>query len=133
MNLAEVLHQRWAATEALNDLLPATSVHTGPGIERTIPAAVITKRSDRPDVYLSDGSSLNTVGVRIQVFHDSYDSAVAVLEQIRTAFDRTEFDLSGDDKVINMRRANDFEDRQDDGTWRLVIDFDCTVYLDGAA
>ena len=133
MNLAEVLHQRWAATEALNDLLPAASVHTGPGVERTMPAAVITKQTDRPDVYLSDGSSLNTVGVRIQVFHDSYDSAVAVVEQIRTAFDRTEFDLSGDDKVINMRRANDFEDRQDDGTWRLVIDFDCTVYLDGEA
>ena len=133
MNLAEVLHQRWAATEALNDLLPASSVHTGPGVARTTPAAVITKRSDRPDSYLNDGSSLNTVGVRIQIFHDSYDSAVAVLDQIRTAFDRTEFALSGDDKVVNMRRANDFEDRQDDGTWRLVIDFDCTVYLDGEA
>ena len=129
MNLAEVLHQRWAATAALNDLLPASSVHTGPGVERTTPQAVITKQSDRPDVYLSDGSSLNAVGVRIQIFHDSYDSAVAVLQQVRTAFDRTEFDLAGSDKVINMRRANDFEDRQDDGTWRLVIDFDCTVYL----
>jgi len=133
MNLAEVLHQRWAAAEALNDLLPASSVYTGPSAERTTPAAVISKRSDRPDVYFSDGSSLNALGVRIQIFHDSYDSAVAVLEQVRTAFDRTEFDLSGNDKVINMRRANDFEDRQDDGTWRLVIDFDCTVYLDGAA
>lgn len=133
MNLAEVLHQRWAAAETLNGLLPAASVHTGPGVARTMPAAAITKRTDRPDVYLSDGSSLNTVGVRIQVFHDSYDSAVAVLEQVRTAFDRTEFDLSDDDKVINMRRANDFEEQQDDGSWRLVIDFDCTVYLDGAA
>ena len=129
MNLAQVIHQRWAAAEALSNLLPASRVYTGMADDPTTPFAVITKQSDRPAAYLNDGSSLNTVGVRIQVFHHNYDSAADVMHQVKTAFDRTDFELSGSDKVINMRRSNDFETQEKDGVWRLVIDFNCTVYL----
>lgn len=129
MNLAQVIHQRWAAAETLNNLLPAASVYTGMGVDPTVPYAVIGKRSDRPAAYHNDGSALSTVCLRIELFHDNHDSAAAVRDQIMAAFDRTDFALSGSDKVINMQRSDDFEVQEEAGTWRFVIDFNCTVYL----
>ncbi len=129
MNLAQVIHQRWAAATALDDLLPASRVFTGVSVDSTMPYAVISKRSDRPAAYHNDGSALSTVGVRIEVVDDGYDSAAAVMEQVKAAFDRTDFALSGSDKVISMQRSNDFQRQEPEGVWRLVIDFVCTVYL----
>lgn len=130
MNLAQVIHQRWAAAEALNSLLPAQRVYTGISVDSTTPYAVITKQSDHPLTRHNDGSVVDTVGIRIQVFHDNYDAAAAIVEQIKAAFDRTYFSLSGSDKVINMQRSNDFERPGDDGVWQMVIDFNCMVYLE---
>ena len=129
MNLAGVIHQRWAAAEGLNGLLPASRVYTGMSVDPATPYAVIAKESDRPAVYHNDGSAVGTVGVRIRVFHDNYDSAAAIMDQVKSAFDRTDFALSGSGKVINMQRANDFELQEDDGLWQFVIDFHCAVYL----
>jgi len=129
MNLLEVIHQQWAAAESLNDLLAASSVYTGMSVEATTPYAVISKTGDRPAGRHNDGSVVTTVGVRMEVFHDNYDSAAAIVQQIVTAFDRTDFALSGADKAINVQRVNDFHRQEDDGIWRMVIDFDCTVFL----
>lgn len=129
MNLAEMIHQRWAAAEALNELLPASRVYTGLSVDPSTPYAVITKHSDRPLARHNDGSAVDLLGLRIQVFHDKRAAAAAVVHQVKAAFDRTDFALSGSDKVINMQRSNDFEVQEKDGVWRLVIDFNCTVHL----
>ena len=129
MNLTEIIHQRWAAASALNDLLPVSRVTTGIGADATLPYAVIAKRSDRPMTRHHDGSSIDVVRVRISVFDDNHDSAAAVTEQIKTAFDRTTFDLSGSDRVLDMQRSNDYQRQDDDAVWEFVIDFDCTVYV----
>jgi hypothetical protein len=129
MNLAQVIHQRWAANSALNNLLPAARVYTGLSFDPAEPFAVISKEKDRPETYHSDGSAIDVVGLRIQVFHDHYDAGAAIMHQIKTAFDRTNFDLAGSDKVLNINRANDSERQTDDGVWQFTIDFDCTVFL----
>jgi len=129
MNLAEVIHQRWAAASGLNGLLPATSVYTGLSIDPQMPYAVISKRSNRPTARHNDGSGVDAVGVRIEVFHDDRDAAAAIIEQLKAAFDRTDFALSGSDKVINMQRLDDSERQNDDGVWQMTIDFHCAVYL----
>ncbi|HUT11851.1 MAG TPA: DUF3168 domain-containing protein [Thermoguttaceae bacterium] len=129
MNLAEVIHQRWAAAGGLNGLLPATSVYTGLSVDPEMPYAVISKRSDRPMARHNDGSGVDAVGVRIEVFHDNRDAAATIVEQVKTTFDRTDFTLSGSDKVINVQRVNDSERQNDDGVWQMTIDFHCAVYL----
>jgi len=129
MSLLEAIHQRWAASAALNDLLPASRVYTGIGAELVMPYAVITRLSDRPSAYHNDGSTVTTVGVRIDVLHDNYDSAEAIVSQILAAFNRSDFALSSADKVINMQQSNNFHRQEDNDTWRMVIDFDCTVYI----
>ena len=129
MNLAEVIHQRWAAATALDNLLPSGSVYTGVSVDPTMPYAVIARRSDRPLARHNDGSAVEVVGVRIRVFHDNRDAAAAIVQQIKAAFDRTDFALSGSDKVINMQRSDDGERQDGDGVWQFTIDFNCTVYL----
>ena len=129
MNLAQVIHQRWAAAAALAELLPAASVYTGTSVDPTTPYAVIGKQSDRPEANFNDGSAVNTVVVRIEVFHDNRDAGAAIVHQVKAAFDRTDFALAGGDKVINMQRSNDSERQEKDGVWKFTADFNCTVYL----
>jgi hypothetical protein len=129
MNLAQVIHQRWAANTTLNGLLPATRVYTGLSFDPARPFAVVSKESDKPESHHSDGSAIDTVGLRIQVFHDHYDAGAAILNQIKMAFDRTAFDLAGSDKVLNIERGNDSEQQNNDGAWQFILDFKCTVYL----
>ncbi|OHB67853.1 MAG: hypothetical protein A2V70_19920 [Planctomycetes bacterium RBG_13_63_9] len=128
MNLAQMMHQRWAAAEPLNNLLPASHVYTGMAVDPTTPYAVISKERDRPIGFHNDGSAIDAIGVRFEVFHGDYDAGTAIMEQITKTFDRTDFVLSGNDKVINMQRLSDSEVQENDGVWRLTIDFNCTVY-----
>ncbi len=129
MDLLKTIHQRWAAATALNNLLPATQVYTGTAADPTMPYAVVTQRSDRPDAYHHDGSALRTVGLRIEVVDDDLDDALAIVQEVKTAFERTDFDLSDNDRVLNIQRAD--EKHQHDGAWRLTVDLDCNVYLAG--
>ena len=129
MNLAQVIHQRWAADSTLNGLLPATRAYTGLSFDPVRPFAVISKENDKPESYHSDGSAIDAVGMRIQVFHDHYDAGAEILHHIKAAFDRTAFDLAGSDKVLNIQRSNDSERQNPDGVWQFIIDFKCTVYL----
>ena len=73
MNLAQVIHQRWAAAEALDDLLPASRVFTGMNVNPAMPFAVIAKRNDRPLERFSDGSAIDTIELRIKVFDDDLE------------------------------------------------------------
>jgi hypothetical protein len=129
MNLAQVIHQRWAADELLNGLLPASRVYTGMSVDPTTPYAAISRQSDRPVAYLNDGSTVDRVGVRVQVFHDNYDAGAAIVQQLRLAFHLAQFALSGSDKVLSIQRSTDFERQDDDGVWEFVVDLNCTVYL----
>ena len=129
MNLVQVIHQRWAADETLRALLPASRVTTGITVDPATPYAVIGQQSNRPIFQCSDGSSVDRVGLRVQVFHESYDAAAAIVDRLKAVFHLAQFPLAGSDKVLAMQRANDSERQQDDGLWQFVVDFDCIVQL----
>ncbi len=129
MNLAQVLHQRWAAAEPLNSLLPVERVFTGTSVTPAMPLAVISRCKARPAVRFTDGAGLDTVGVRIELYDPSYDASLAVLEALKRAFDGASFDLASRDRVLSMRRTADHAHQEPDGTWRTVVEFDCTVLL----
>ncbi len=129
MNLVQAIHQRWASTAALDDLLPAARLQTGMNVDPTLPYAVVGKESQRPGECYNDGSATAVVGLRIQVFHGQYDAGAAVMLQVEAAFDRADFPLAGGDKVVDMRRVNDSERQTEDGVWQFTCDFQCTVYL----
>jgi len=133
MNLSQVIHQRWAAAAELNGLLPAARLSTGLNVDPTTPYAVISKEGQTPRSLHHDGTGIDEVKVRIQVYHDQYDQAEAILEQIDRTFHRTSFELSGSDRVLFMQRVGDFENQNDDGLWRFVVDFRVSVYLASGA
>ena len=133
MNLIQVIHQRWAAATALNALLPASRVFTGASFDPAPPLSVMTKQSDKPDSYQSDGSAIDIEVLRIRVLHAQHDAAADIIHEIKKAFDRTSFDLDGGDSVQDMQRVNDYEQQRSDGGWEMIIDFKCTVYLASGA
>jgi hypothetical protein len=129
MNLAQLIHERWAADATLDGLLPASRVYTGLCFDPARPFAVISKQSEKPATRHSDGSAIDAVGLRIRLFHDHYDAGSAIAGQIKKSFDRSAFDLADRDKVLTMQRTNDTEHQADNGVWQFTIDFICTVYL----
>ena len=43
--------------------------------------------------------------------------------------DLLHFDLAANDKVLDMRRVDDWQTQGDDRVWLLTIDFNCTIHL----
>ena len=102
---------------------------TGLSVDRDVPYAAIRKRADHPLSRHNDGSAASKVALRVDVFHDDHDAALAILHQVKTAFEGTAFDLSDGDKVLDMRRVDDWAVQGDDQVWQLTIDFNCTIHL----
>jgi hypothetical protein len=127
MNLLEVIHQRWAAATALNALLPASRLYTGRSGDPSRPFATIWKRSQRPIALCNDATDFEEIGLRVQVLHDNHDAAAAIVEQLKTTFDRTQFPLSGNDAVVLVQHINNWEEQNDDGVWQMTVDLICTV------
>jgi hypothetical protein len=132
MNLAQLIHARWAAAPQLNDLLSVAKVMTGtffatdPGARY----ATVTLPGSRAHGFLNDGSSLEVVTIRLRIHHDDYDLGKAVVDAALAVFDRSEFALSADERVINMQRTGLPQELQDPrtGQWDWVIEFHCRVH-----
>ncbi len=127
-DLMGAIHQRWGASPGLCQLLPVARVSTGASPAPSLPRAVLTRLSDRPLAALNDGSAVTSVGVRLLVFHASYDAATAIVRQADALLDRADFALPDGGRVIDMRRIDESEEQQPDGVWRMTVDFACAVY-----
>ena len=131
MSLVQAIHERWAAAAALQAVLPAARLYTGLCPDAALPWATIDKQSARPVACHNDGSATVAVGVKIDVFHGDHDAGAAIVQQVVAAFDRCDFALAGNDRVVNMRRVNDFERQSDDGVWQFTCEFQCIVFIGG--
>ena len=129
MNLEQVLHQRWAAFDALNSLFAAEHVKTGRSFSAALPYATITRLGNRTAFRTNAGDALDEVTLRINVWHDDYDAGRAIVRELMAAFDRSDFALAGGDRVVQMRRTDDSASQHDDGTWQFAIEFLVQVYL----
>jgi hypothetical protein len=137
MNLAQVLHARWAANAELDRLLPATAVMTGLNIagDPATRYASVTLRGGGVESYANDGSSVDQVRVRIDVYDDDYDHGRTVADAVLAAFDRSDFALANGARVISMQKAGIPQEVQDpqSGRWSWPIDFHCRVSLPAGA
>ena len=129
MNLEQVIHERWAAAEELESLLPAENVKTGRSFGDSVPYATITRIKGRPVARTNAGDALDEVTLRISLWHDDYDSGWAVAEAVKAAFDRSAFALAGEDRVVQMCRTQDAASQSEDGTWKFTIEFLVQAYL----
>jgi hypothetical protein len=133
MNLGYYLHARWQASPSLNGLLPVDKVMTGlyftvdPGPSY----ATITLPGGTAEGYANDGSSVDNVAVRVQVHDSDYDRGGTIVAAILATFDRADFPLSGNDRLLSMQKAGMPRETQDPhtGQWEWTLDFQCRVYL----
>lgn len=133
MNLAQAIHQQWAAAADLDDLLPASRFYTGLAIDGAMPYATLSLATKRPASRCHDGSAIAAPVATIRIVGPSYDAVAAIAEQLKRAFDGADFALSGSDRVIDVRRCGESQTQDGDGVWQFVIEFDCTVYLESGA
>ena len=115
MNLSQAIHQRWAAATALERTAAGVaSLHRRQLRSDACRLPSITKESDRPDSYQSDGSAIDLVVLRMRVFHSRYDAAdrhrSRDQERRSTAPPSTS---PARDKVLNMQRMNDYEQQRE--------------------
>jgi hypothetical protein len=129
VNLEQAVHQRWAASEALAAMLAAERVTTGRSLGDSVPYATITRRQCRTAFRTNAGDALDEVTLRIHVWHDDHEAGRAIVEQVKATFDRSDFELAGGARVVQMRRAHDAAVQHDDGTWQFTVEFLVEVYL----
>ena len=133
MNIGQVLHTRWAADGTLNGLLDSSKVTTGTyfAADPGFPFATITRPGDTTEGYDNSGAAEEHVTIRVTVYHhrDNHDEGLVIADAVKSAFDRTNFDLSGSDKVLNMQRTGYAELQDEDDNWYFVVDFLCMIHL----
>ena len=132
MNLEQTLHARWAATAALNDLLPSTRLMTGryEAEVPTYPYGVLKVSSGEPYSHATDGSAMDMVLVQFVVVDDDYDDLKAIVEQVKLCYHRTDFALDGSDYVICMSRGTDsMMEHEETGVWVWLLNFRVRVHL----
>jgi len=134
MHLGRVIQTRWAANGTLQGLLPASKVMVGIYFaeDPIFPYGTITLPGTGPSARANDGAATNTVIVRVAVYHDRnhYDACKAIADAVQSAFESTNFSLTGSDKVLDVRSSipQEIQD-QETGDWTFVIDLECKVYL----
>jgi Protein of unknown function (DUF3168) len=129
MDLEQAIHQRWAASETLESLLPAERLKTGLSPGDPMPYATLTRQGNRTTLHSNAGDAVDETTLRIDVFSDNFDAGQAIAEQVKAAFDRSSFALSGDDRVVQMRRTNDWAAQAADRVWQFAIQFLAQVHL----
>ena len=129
MNLEQAIHQRWADTPALEALLPAARLKTGRSRGDPMPYATLTRQRNRTALRSNAGDAVDETALQIDVWCEEFDAGHAIAEQVKAAFDRAAFDLSGGDRVVQMRRTGDAASQDPDGVWRFALQFLVQVHL----
>lgn len=123
MNLEQAIHERWASYSGLESLLSAERLTTGRTRSGTPPYATLEVRTVRSQLPTSQGPATTEIALRVNLWHDTYDEARAIVEQIREALDGASLELTGSDEVARLRHATDSIRQHPDGLWQWSVDF----------
>ncbi|MGQ9576488.1 MAG: DUF3168 domain-containing protein [Thermoguttaceae bacterium] len=132
VNLEAAVHARWAATPPLSALLPAERLRTGVFHGQGRPYATLQRRGGRTLLRTNAGDALDEVRLAVHIWHDSYDAAWAIAQQVKAAFDRTAFDLPGGGRAIQVRRTGEWAVQRETNIWHLTVEFSVSIYLESS-
>ncbi len=129
MKLEQAIHARWAAAAGLSALLPAERFTTGRTHAVLRPYANLIRKPGRTLCRTHAGEAVDEIPLEIHVWHDVFDAAQAVAQEVKAAFDRSRFPLSDGAKVLQMRRAGESFIQHPDGVWQWILGFHVQVLL----
>jgi hypothetical protein len=128
VNIEQAIHARWVATAALAALLPAENVTTGHSLRGVIPYATIERTESRPALPTNLGAAVEDVRLRITVWHDDYDAAHAIADEIHNAMDRCVLALPGGE-TVRIHRVDSAASQHADGIWQWTVVLRAKVHL----
>jgi hypothetical protein len=131
MNLAQLVHARWAASARLNALLPVGKVlaggrfHGDPGTRY----ATLTLPGSRSAGIPRAQWVPETVIVRARIHHDDYAAGQAIVAALLACLDGQEFSLVAWQRKVSIERGSVPKEMQDPrtGHWDWVTDLRCRV------
>ncbi len=129
MNLEQAIHERWAASAALCELLPADRLTTGLAHAAGTPYATLLRKPGRTVFRTNAGDALEEIPLEIHVWHEQFDAGRTIAHQVKAVFDRSDFPLNDGGSVVQMRRDGESVVEHHDGLWQWAIGFSVQVYL----
>jgi len=129
VTLEQAIHARWAASPNLEALLPAERVRTGAFHGEGRPYATLERKTSRTVFRTNAGDALDEVPLAVHVWHTSYDATRAIAQQVKAAFDRSDFSLDGGDRVVEVHRTAESARQHENNVWQFTIEFCASVYL----
>ncbi len=130
MSLEAALYARWAASPALNALLPVEKLATGLVRGAGTPCALLVPKACRAAAMTNAPGGLENVGFAFHVWHENYDAALAIADAIRAAFHRAVLQVSPQSQAIRIGQTARSARQHADGLWELRIEFDALVLRD---
>lgn len=123
------IQTRWAATPALVALIPIAKFTTGQTDDATVPYCTISKTNQDTAMRSNGNDTVDDITVMFKVSDDDYDDAHAIIDQIKTSYYRADFALAGSDKVIDVMKGEEEEERDDDKIWRVSVEMIFKTYF----
>lgn len=132
MNLEQAIREHWAATSALNSLLPATRLVTGRVRSLALPYATLLRTGTR-NVCHTNAGRIDAIALRIELWHDDYAAGRAVVAAIDAAFSTASLVLSGGAQVLSLRLTDQADQAHEDGQWQFVLTWSVRVLVSTGA
>ncbi len=129
MNLEQAIHEHWADSSSLEGLLSADRLTTGRTHAGTPPYATLQLRTIRSELPTNQGPALEEIAFRINLWHESYDDAKAIAEQVRTAFAGASLEIGESGQLARIHHAADSIKQHGDGLWQWTVDLVARVYV----
>jgi hypothetical protein len=127
VNLEQAIHAHWAGSPALEALLPAERLTTGSASGGAAPYVTLRVRAIRPELPTNGGPAAEEASLRIDVWHERYDEARAIVEQLRAAFDGASLAVDDPEGVARVRHVGVAIEQHADGLWQWSVDFTARV------
>lgn len=128
MTLEAALCARWAATPVLNALLPVDKLTTGLVRGAGTPCAALVPKACRAALLTNAPDRWEEASFAFFVWHENYDSGLAIAEAIRAAFHRATLEISPQGRALGVRHIARSARQRADGLWELRLEFSTLVH-----
>jgi hypothetical protein len=128
MTLEAAIHARWASHADLCAVLPVEHFSTGLVRGAGVPCVRLVRKACRAVLWTNAAAVFDEVVLEFHVWHDDYDAGWTIAGAVVAAFDRSRFDISPTERVLDLIRTSDLVQPQGDGLWQFTLRFVAQVH-----
>lgn len=127
MSVEQAVHERWSTTFDLSSLVPPERVFTGAAFgDPALPYVVVERQGNAPLLRTSSGRTIEETLLRFHVWTTDLEQGKQIAREAALAFDGDRLQLRRGN-CLAVRRVAEGERLEDDGAWRLSLDYSFTL------